>query len=84
MLKHSSSRVKKVLAILFSILFVISTTAVAVSAHRGSPYHGPSGIGMHQLINNPGGMGYLNGFVIAAVFKFKQAKDNHPTLFNRL
>ena len=35
MLKQSSGRMKKVLAILLTILFVISVTSVAASAHYG-------------------------------------------------
>ena len=36
MLKQSSSRMKKVLAILLAVLFVVSVTAVAASADRGT------------------------------------------------
>ena len=39
MLKSSSSRMKKVLAILLAVLFVFSVTAMAVSA-RGDGGHG--------------------------------------------
>jgi hypothetical protein len=47
MLKHSSSRIKKVLTILLAVLFVLSLTAVAASAqsnvgHGGG--YGPGGI----------------------------------------
>lgn len=97
MLKHSSSRIKKMLAVLFAVLFVVSTTAVAVSAHHhsnqqggqqgGSPHSGPSGIWMHQLRNNPGGMGYgMHGyaFIIGGIIKFKQQKDNHPQLAGQI
>ena len=35
MLKKSSSGMKKVLAVLFAVLFVVSLTAVAANAHAG-------------------------------------------------
>ena len=42
MLKQSSSRMKKVLAILLAVLFVVSLTAVAVSAanEMKDPFYG--------------------------------------------
>jgi flagellar basal body-associated protein FliL len=36
MLTQSSSKMKKVLAILLAVLFVVSLTAMAASAHHGS------------------------------------------------
>jgi len=45
MLKQTSSRVKKVLAILLAVLFVISVTSVAASAHYGGWGRGWGGYG---------------------------------------
>ena len=51
MLKQSSSRMKKILAILLAVFFVLSVTAVAVSARGGGGHvggdsngYGPAGI----------------------------------------
>ncbi len=41
MLKQSSSKMKKVLAILLSVLFVTSLLAVAVEAHGGGSWGYP-------------------------------------------
>jgi len=44
MLNQSSSRIKKVLAISMAVLFVVSLTAVAASAHHGG-FGGRDGYG---------------------------------------
>jgi len=38
MLKQSSSKMKKVFAILFAVLFIASLTAVTASAHGGGAF----------------------------------------------
>ncbi len=43
MLKQSSSRIKKALAILLAVLFVVSLTAVSASARDGDNGHGHDG-----------------------------------------
>jgi len=45
MLKQTSRRMKKVLAILLAILFVVSVTAVTASARGGGGHGGGHGIG---------------------------------------
>jgi len=45
MLKQSSSRMKKALAVLLAVLFVASLTAVAVSARGGGGWGGRGGWG---------------------------------------
>ena len=60
MLKKSSSGIKKVLAILLAVLFVVSLTAVAVSADRGD--HGYLAGGYHGYRDSyyDGGESLLN------------------------
>ncbi len=49
MLKQTSSRMKKVLAISLAALFVASLTAVSVSAHRWGGHGGGWGWGGGEL-----------------------------------
>ena len=45
MLKQSSSKIKKVLAILLAVLFVVSLTVAVASARDGNEGHGHDGGG---------------------------------------
>ncbi len=47
MLKQSSSKIKKLLAILLGVLFVVSLTAAVSSARDGNEGHGHDGGGGH-------------------------------------
>jgi len=56
MLKQSSSRMKKALAVLLAVLFVASLTAVAVSARGGGGWGGRGGWGGY------GGWGMMGAY----------------------
>jgi hypothetical protein len=56
MLKHSSSRVKNILAILLGVLFVLSLTAVSVSALDGLKNDGLYELGLASA-HGDGGFG---------------------------
>jgi hypothetical protein len=58
MLKHSSSRVKNILAILLGVLFVLSLTAAAASAFDGLENDGLYELG---LASAHGGSGFGGG-----------------------
>jgi len=62
MLKLFSNGMKKVLAISFAVLFVVSLTAIAASAHEGRGHGGYGGWGPGW-----GGCGYGCGYPYALV-----------------
>lgn len=62
MLKQSSSRMKKVFAILLTVLFVVSFTVVAASAERGDRGdHGSLGDHGNRCDHEAGHNGYHDG-----------------------
>jgi hypothetical protein len=58
MLKQSSNRMKKGIAVLFVVLFVASLTAVTVSAKGGSYWRGYGNYGGHGHYGGYGDWGY--------------------------
>src|SRR5208283_3238228 len=61
MLKQKVSRLKKILIILLAVLFVLSVTTMAVSAHGGGRWGGIWGWGIHPYSGYGTGCVWVNG-----------------------
>jgi len=61
MLKQKVSRLKKILTILLAVLFVLSVTTVAVSAHGSGRLGGVWGWGIHPYWGYGTGCVWVNG-----------------------